>query len=270
MRARWEGVHSALLRSVSTLKAYNQFKQARAFGGELSRFANPEALIGYFLSDVGEGAEKLQALDEKDRMLAALVVAVQSRSEWSELATAILWLGLWPGLDGIFRRRLRHFKEEPENLVARLSAAFITLVGEVDLKQVHRMAATLVKSTERNLMDGCRREWVAEGSRQAPSENEDRTSILEKGVPRRESEFGIPGGLSLDGEVAVLRARLFPIAGVDTDLFMVVVLEGNQREAANSYGLSHEVVRKRVQKIRRRLREEFENDRSQFSRETRV
>jgi hypothetical protein len=46
-------------------------------------------------------------LDEKDRVLGTLVTLVQRR-EHHELAAALLWLGLWPGLDAVDRLGLSH------------------------------------------------------------------------------------------------------------------------------------------------------------------
>jgi RNA polymerase sigma-70 factor (ECF subfamily) len=262
MRARWEGLHAALVRSVTTLQADRQFKQARETEAVLARFESPAGLIEHLASKDGDR-------DEKDAIYAALVRASQSRAPWADIAAALLWCGLWPGLDGVYRHRLRHFRDEPEELVAALSATLTSLVARLDLGRVNRVAATLVWSTDRELMEGRRREWTEQAHRHTPRADE---GAPEPASPaRQDSELGIPVGLSFAGELEVLRARLLPIAGVDTDLLLAVVaIEENQREAAERAGLKHEAARKRFQTVLRRVRADFREGLSQFGSETRV
>ena len=64
-----------------------------------------------------------------------------------------------------------------------------------------------------------------------------------------------------------LRAWLLDVAGEDGDLLLaVLVLEENQREAGERFGLSHEAARKRF----RRALERVEQALSQFASGTRV
>ena len=98
-------------------------------------------------------------LDEKDRLLGVLVTLVQRR-EHHELVSGLLWLGLWPGLDAVYRRRQRNFRGQPEELIAELADAFTGIIERLDLEVVHRVAATLVRSTARDLIDRRRRVWA--------------------------------------------------------------------------------------------------------------
>lgn len=259
MRARWEGLHAALDRSVATLQAERQFGDARRTESILARFESPPRLIEHLTNKGGD-------LDEKDAIYAALVRAIQARAAWAELATGILWCGLWPALDGIYRHRLRHFKKEPEELVEAISVALTTLVGRMDLGRVHRVVATLIRSTDREVMEERRRGWAEqEHLDQGGKAPEPRTP------PLRKSELGLPVGLSFEGEIRALHAWLLPIGGDDTDLLLaVLVLEENQHEAALRVGLTHEAARKRFRKVLARVRTHIAEALSQFASETRV
>jgi hypothetical protein len=261
MRACWEALHASFVRSVTTLNADRSFRRARAEQTALARFESAAGLIEHLTSRSGN-------LDEKDAIYAVLVRAAQGRDAWAEVAKAILWCGLWPALDGIYRHRLRHFKAEPEELVEAISVAFTALVGRMDLGRVHRVAATLVRSTDRDLMDERRREWAEREHRDARREENPPEPETE---PLRDSDLGLPVGLSFDGELVALRARLLPIGGADTDLLLaVLVLDENQREAAERVGLTHEAARKRFQKAIARVREHLAEALSQSAHETRV
>ena len=79
------------------------------------------------------------------------------RREHHELVSGLLWLGLWPGLDAVYRRRQRNFRGQPEELIAELADVFTGIIERLDLEVVHRVAATLVRSTARDLIDRRRR-----------------------------------------------------------------------------------------------------------------
>jgi RNA polymerase sigma-70 factor (ECF subfamily) len=160
MRAGWEALHASLKASVMTLKANQQMKEVGASHAVLARFDCPEAPVAYLTEKGGD-------LDEKDAIYATLVTAVQSAPSWADLAQALLWLGLWPGLDAVYRRRLRHFLENPEHLVGDVSSVFTTLIRRIDLGGVRRLAATLVRNVDRDVGEQLRRRW-ADDARHEP------------------------------------------------------------------------------------------------------
>jgi hypothetical protein len=193
MRARWEGVHADLLRSVSTLQAERQFNEIK--GAVLGRFASPSALVAYLNDPVGDR-------DEKDRIYCTLVGAVQAKVDSSELATSILWLGLWPGLDSIYRSRLRHFWPNPDDLVSALGASFTAVIARANISRIHRVAATLVWNTDRSLMPELKRKWRDEGARADLPEDD-----LLAGSREVEERF-LARGATEEEAIASLRARL--------------------------------------------------------------
>ena len=152
MRARWESVRRSLASSVFTLQAEQEFRTFRALSPALGRFECPAALVAY-LNDPGGDR------DEKDAIYGVLVRAVQANGQWVEMATALLWLGLWPGLDAIHRRRLKWFVRQPDALVSEIGDRFSEAIARADLSRVHRFAATLVMNTERDLVRGLVRRW---------------------------------------------------------------------------------------------------------------
>jgi RNA polymerase sigma-70 factor (ECF subfamily) len=254
MRAEWEGLHTALVRSISTLQADMEFQAWARAEQVLARFGSPAGLIEYL---TGPGRD----LDEKDRIYAAAVRATQAQGASSGVAQAVAWLGLWPGLDGVYRRRLKHFLGEENELVALISSVFTGLLGRMDLRQVRRVAATLVRSTERDVMEQ-RRRRSDEESRCEP--RADPASAL------TEDQTSLQGG-AFEGELMLLRERLLPIVGPDVDfLLAVLVLDETQREAGEMFGLSHEVARKRLQRAVTSIRANFAESLSQSAGETRV
>jgi len=258
MRATWEALHVGLERSVRSLQAAQVFQQAKQQCPVLDGFDEPMKLLAHLTSKAGD-------LDQKDRILGSLVTLVQERQH-HEVASALLWLGLWPGLDAVYRRRLRHFRDQPDELVAEMSEVFTVLVERLDLAVVHRVAATLVRSTERDVMDHRKRRWAEdthglEGEPNEPLRELEghifSASWFDKVSLERWAALGneLPS-LSFDEDVAVLRAQLWPTVGADADLLLAVVALGEtQREAGERLGLSHDAARKRYQRALRRLRQ---------------
>ncbi|MGN6108373.1 MAG: hypothetical protein ACTHU0_24920 [Kofleriaceae bacterium] len=252
MRARWEELHAGLIRFITTLEADRQFVHARTAKSALARFDTASGLIEYLTRREAD-------LDDKDLVYAALVLGVQRRTSWASFAMHALWCGLWPGLDAIYRRRLRSFRGEPDELVSAICTTFTLLVNRVDLQRVRRVAATLTRSTEREVMRLRQRTWtwaarrvqlkeVAESSRDAPG-----------------SVVDVVGLMTADSNT-LTRRWLRSVVGTDADLFLAIVVGQSQRELAVQLGLSHQVLRKRLQRVRKK----FAAAVSQFAAPTRV
>lgn len=246
MRAAWEAVRADLLRSVSTLEAERQFKEIHEVA--LYRFESPSALVSYLTSPSGN-------LDEKDEILRALVHAVQSRADWSELAMSLLWLGLWPALDHIYRRRRHLFSFEADDPVSAIGSCFTAAVQSADDLRIEQLAATLKRNTDRRLMDELRREWN-HANREKPYEDDRLQDASDRAQERAGQDVPPPASEALT--LADLRARLLPVVGEDADLLIAVLVQGeNQREAADRLGISHAAVRKRYQRALIRVRKHF-------------
>lgn len=260
MRAHWEALHQSLAQSIRTLQADQAFARVKSKHVALRAFPEPGALVSFLTSKEGD-------LDEKDRILAALVTMVQRREERT-LASALLWLGLWPGLDAAYRRRIKHFASHPQELVSEIADAFVGHVERLNFETVSRVAATLVRSTERDVMDRRRKIW-AEDARIREEKAEPRAfdefiqgteignvTLDHWTTPRAESVLGLIPGIGVDHDIAALRACLEAAVGEDAELLVaVLVLEETQREAGERLGLSHDAARKRFQRALVRVRE---------------
>src|SRR5512144_2898972 len=144
MRAVWQALRSDLMRSIDTLKARQQFEVVKRDRPELKRFADASSLLDYLHC-------KLDDLEDKDCILAALVRAVHAGADDTEVAKAILWLALWPGLDALYRRLWRHFPDAHEDLVAEIAVRFTLAIHGADLTRIRRVAATLLRNVERDV-----------------------------------------------------------------------------------------------------------------------
>lgn len=275
MRASWQALHAGLERSVRTLKSEQSFQAAKAQHPVLAGFDDAEKVLAHLVTWGGDG-------DEKDHLLAALVTMVQG-GEHHELASALLWLGLWPGLSGIFGRRVRHFEGEPDELIAEIARAFTELVERLDLTSVYRVAATLVRSTERDVMYRKKRAWAEPRTRRDDDADHhadgDAFDVSRFDAPSFErwlerengSALGLTPGLSFDEDVAVLRAWLEPVVGEDAELLIAVLVEGeSRREVGERLGLATDSGRKRVQRAVARLKQHLAKSLSRFARADRV
>jgi RNA polymerase sigma-70 factor (ECF subfamily) len=231
--------------SVTTLQATSHFRDLRGSEPLLARFESGSTLLAYF-------AQQEADLDDKDRLYAALIRAVQSQAPWTRLAHTLLWCGLWPGLDRIYRRRVRYFRAEPADLTEAISVVFTMLVGRLNLARVHRIAATLVRNTDREIMDE-RRRMQDELSHRVAMRHTAAWSRMLASAP--DAGVEAPAGRSLAGELAALREHLVPVIGADADLVLAVaVMDLDQHEAAKRLGITHDVARKRFQRALLRVR----------------
>lgn len=276
MRASWEALRAGLDCSVRTLQAEQSFQQAKAQHPVLTGFDDAEKVVDHLVNARGDG-------EAKDCLLARLVAMVQQR-EHHEVASGLLWLGLWPGLTGVYGRRVRHFNGEPDELVAEIARAFTELVERLDLTAVNRVAATLVRSTERDVMYRRKRSWLAasdglridheEISASIDADEDDGiASWFDKASLKRWTEtqhgsaLGLTPGLSFEEDVAVLRAWLEPVVGEDAELLIaVLVLDESRREVGERLGLATDSGRKRVQRAVARLKKHLARLLSRFAR----
>lgn len=265
MRAPWEALKQSLVCSVGTLGAKSQFEEMKRQRRSLRRFADAGVLLGYLNSTDGD-------LDEKDAIYAALVEAVQARRADADLAAALLWVGLWPGLDRIYWRRLRELVAEPEALVSEIGARFTSAVHRANLGRIRRVPATLVLNVERDVRVARKRAWAEEKQRaDLPQEQDDDSDDEEATGDRREalvspllrtrgvSALGQPPRLDPAEDVEALRHLLVGIVGEDADLVLGATVYGlTQREVGERLGLTHEATRKRFQRSVERIRKHLE------------
>ena len=237
MRAQWRALRESLVRSVGTLAAHRQFGEIGQRDPAFQPFADPLGLLDYLAHRGGDR-------DEKDRIYAALVRAVQARAPYSSLASTLLMLGLWPALDSIYRQHVRRFPGDPGELVSQITGQFTEAVQRLTLGRVVRIAATLTWNTGRLVTYRCvKQDREDRNHDELPGDD-----VLADRSSRSECS---------QEESASLRAALVLAIGArDADLLIATeILEETQRAFAKRVGLDEQMVRKRHQRALRKLRD---------------
>jgi len=244
MRALWQSLNTSLMRSTETLSFQIQYEAVRRSEDVIQPFSDPCALLGHLHADGGDP-------DEKNKILAVLVVAAQGAGPVRDAAATLLWLALWPGLDALYRRLLRHFAASPEELVSEISDRLTTGIHRLDLHRVNRIAATLLRNIERDIRHVLRARWSEAASRnETPEDGE-----APHRVGHPESMLGLPSCINADVAGSMIAALLEDWIGEDAGLVLSVVIHGEtQREAARRFDIGHDAARKRYQRAIRRLR----------------
>ena len=250
MGNHWMAIHESMVRTISSQIANQQFKTVCKIHIELSGFDDPSTLVKYLNNTRGD-------LDTKDGVYRSLVKSVQSCSDWSGLANALLWLGLWPGLTKIYGTRLPDFKDRPDELAAEISFIFIAMINRIDLAKVNRLASTLIRNVKRDLREGLKRRWARDARRADLLEEEKLGTPDSNNAFYEPSELGLPPGLTAEEEVAAIRDQLAPLVGIDNvDLMIGVAIYGeSQSEMGEQLGINRKTVRKRLDSTIKRIRE---------------
>jgi RNA polymerase sigma-70 factor (ECF subfamily) len=237
------------MRSIEGPEAVRSFEDLQARSPALSRFGSP-VWTAAFLAH--EGSD----LQEKDQILRGLVREVHDKGPARRIAHVLLLLGLWPGLDAVFRRRRRLFRGDVQDLDTEIIDQFTAQVQRVPLQRVACLAATLVLNTEREIIDARIRERrFATSCEPATLEALPAPPPSEQPPP---SLFGLPSAQSDVQDVASLRRWLEPVVGRDLDLVVETVLHGKTRlEVATTMGISHAAARKRLERALTRARHAF-------------
>lgn len=253
MRATWEALHRSLRRSIGTWQAQKEFNEEKVRREILRRFDNPAALVSFLTTGKDD-------LDDKDLVLAALVWWIQD-SGGSDLATSLLWLGLWPGLDNLYGRLRRFFPRDPDALVSEIGTHFTAATHRLDLTRVERVAVTLIRNLERRFhyeRQTCKKAAALESK--LPEDDEEEAISTHPGK-YKPSRLGLPSGMDPDKEMAAIRELLVAEIGHDADLVVaVVLLDEYQSTASRRMGLSHAAVRKRVQRALAQLRKSVKSE----------
>ena len=173
----------------------------------------------------------------RNAVLKALIVEAQLGQNTAKLASIIVILALWPGLDAVHGRMCRDFPETRDNhgtdILAHVSIASRTL----DLKAVNRIAATLVMNAERDI----RRAHIAQRNRYKTE--------LSIESPMGADALAVSAPDEQRYPVDAWRNRLTKVLGRDADLFLrIIILGETQLEAGTALGLSPAAARKRHQR----------------------
>jgi len=239
MSFTWHEIFKNLMQSSSTLGFQREFNAIRLSHKDLVGYHEPGAVLDALHRGSGDH-------EVKNRILVSMVAAAQSESARGDCALTLMLLALWPGLDAIMRRskrrRLGHADELPSEILSRATEAIRCL----DLGRVNRIAATILRNIERDLIRAHQRE----AGRQRQHADIDPDEVLVD-VFAGGPEIGL--------------GRLFDdvtrIIGVDAKLVLRVAVDGfSQAEVAVELGLSNAATRKRYQRATRRLRDAMQKN----------
>lgn len=239
MRASWAALHAQLSRSTATLRFQTDFAELCRGRTGLARLKDPAALFDELHGPGGDA-------EVRNRILRALVEAAQGPRP--EPVATLLLLALWPGLDAARRRLSRCFNREPDALASEILSRVLQNIQRLDLGRVNRIAATLIRNTERDIKRSLQAAPIFDPLPQREAAQEGPASLL-----------GLPLGLDADAAVGRIVDRLRPSIGEDAALFVAVAVQDfRQDEAAQTLGCSPAAARKRYQRALGRVRREFE------------
>ena len=236
------------MQSIDTITFKKNFDIARQSSPPLQRFADHYALLDYLHTPAGD-------LDDKDRLIASMVAEAQRSGPSGEVATVLLWLALWPGLDALYRRLFRYFAKAPDELVSEISDRFMAVVHRFESSRVRRVAATILRNTERLIRQGLRSEWQQAGRTDPRPMKKWRASPshASPAAPRPCSAFRRERTATLP--LRCCAAVLVSLIGADAELVIAVAVLGEpQNEAAARLAVSPCAARKRYQRAVARLR----------------
>ncbi|WP_375175388.1 sigma-70 family RNA polymerase sigma factor [Pseudooceanicola sp.] len=194
----------------------------------LSPFCDPPALLAHMQRD-GD-------YDGKNEILRSLVV--QSQNDHPDVATTVLLLALWPGLDAVYGRLQRYYRHDPELLATDLIERATNQLLNLNLDRVKRIAATVIRNVERDTRRDIQAEW------RRPDKVCETDLVLDDVLAAPPSDDG-----------RELHSDLCRELGQDGSIvFAVEVLGFSQKDVAQVLGLSHDAARKRHQRSLAKLR----------------
>ena len=230
MRASWTALHLEMVRYCNRLSSERAFGLIRGRLPALGALGSIADLIQHQQTPGGDPVRR-------NGVLRALIIEAQADGPSAELASTVLILALWPGLDAVRFRLCRDFPGSRAEIGSDILAQIAIGVRRLDLEAVNRIAATLVMNVERDIR---------------------RKIVGDRDIARAEVSITSPKGsvalvVSLPDDPSVplsdLRAALEELLGRDADFFLrIIVLGETQQEAGRALGLTHEAARKRHQR----------------------
>jgi hypothetical protein len=211
MRAPWHALHMKLLAQTARFGHHHRFRELAAAHPALAGFADTAALLDHQHRSVATP-------EAKDAVLRALVIGAQDTASAPETAQTLLLLALWPGLDAVRGRLARFYPGAGADLAGDIVASCLATMGNMDLACVNRVAATLLRNLERDLVQTIVRDQsratapICIGS----CDDGDGEMALAADLPRAEA--------ALDGRR--LPQHLQRLIGADAGLVFAVVVAG--------------------------------------------
>jgi RNA polymerase sigma-70 factor (ECF subfamily) len=235
MSIAWHEIRDHLMQTSSTLHFQRNFDAINRTTKPIAQFRDPAAVLDVLHR---EGSTP----DQKNLILAALVRIAQSTDAVvADCALTLMLLALWPGLDAIRRRSIWRKLGTRDEIMSDILARTTETIRGLDLDRVNRIAATVLRNVERDMIR----------ARQRETERESTASDIEPDDVPAGQDWRQPAA-----EDALLQDDLRKLIGTDALLVIRVAIEGfSQAEVANKLGLSEDAARKRYQRAIRKLRD---------------
>ena len=232
MSPRWTEVRAHLTQTLARPHHLATFQQLRG-DPSLAPFRDVDQLLKFLHRPNGTP-------EAKNGALRALVIARQGDAASREVADACLVLALWPGLYAVRRRLLVRTRRTVADIEVDVLGRTAEAIARLNPERVRWVAATVLRNVERDLIRAHQADTAA------------RADELPEEVPDPASRDWAGPGDRL--------GRLRSILGEDAALVYAVEVFGlSQKEAANHFGLSYDVARKRHQRAVQRLRDRCED-----------
>jgi len=234
MSFAWHEIRDHLMRTSSTLSFQRSFVAILRSQKPLAAFRDPSAILDTLHRRSGES-------EPKNLILAALVRAARGPGPAADCALSLLLLALWPGLDAIRRRSVWRRIGRPDEIASDILARTTEAIRGLDLQRVTRVAATVLRNVERDMIRARQREA-------------DFQNLVSDTEP--DDLTGEPIGQDPALSHAQLQDDMQRLVGADARLVTRVAIEGfSQAEVAIELGLSEAAARKRYQRATQKLRE---------------
>jgi RNA polymerase sigma-70 factor (ECF subfamily) len=244
----WKELHMSLVQWAASPEAIRALRKEQLRQIDLEAFEDPIELVCYLNHKI----VTTEDLERKDRIYAALITTTQRQGSRDRLAATLLWLGLWPALDAM-RNRLFRFYNDPEELVSEISAKFTGAVHKANLSRINRVAATLVRNVQRDILTGLKRLWQD----QKRYWQMRREMAVLSAEAWGDSRWGLPYYLDPDEEIRALRMVLAKEVDSEAhaDLVIWKAVHGETAvEVGKRLGLPSATVQKRSQRAFTRTR----------------
>lgn len=227
MSSNWSALYAQLLRSVNRHSYIAYFPELIPNLIVGQSFRTPAHLLDWLHGRRGDQ-------DRRNAVLRALHSAAVGDREYRKLATEVLILALWPGLCTV-RRRLRRYRamdQLDDDLIAELTMGIL----RSDPEKVNRVAATLLRNLQRDLLRSYRRD-----ARLVPSDDIN-------DMPDLASTSSCD-----DSPEKIMKAAWCGLGDDGLLLALVHVAGFSQKDAARGLGITHDAARKRCQRSLARL-----------------
>jgi hypothetical protein len=142
----WEQVRHVLAASIQVSRTVKLYADMAREHAPLAQFETPVALTDFL--------QRLQK-DAVTNPHYLAIVDVWRRGSLchSDLAGRLLWLGLWPLLNALYWRQAKHWSGRENDLTSEIGRCLVTVLRATELSHVESVALTLMRDTERDVVE---------------------------------------------------------------------------------------------------------------------